>query len=370
MAEFNVPEELEGLSEETIKEVLGDSVMSQEESGDGSVNAETATSDNTESGADEDLHEGESASVDSDDVKKEDKHNNADGAKTVPYAALADERRKRQERDKENERLKAELEAYRNAQQAIANGVLTNQNATQQAAEQNNTAQAAPKQTAEYRQKLFEQAKVLFVEEYGREPDQYNNEEDGVMFSLIVNDLHNKVVAETQAIRQREFEEKQRQALVVDAYHRYSEAELAKPDYQERWEFMIAEAKKLPMEEQVALDGALGRLNNKQGSHVDLALVRNFWNYNSRLFDDSKTATNGGNAADISASETTAQTQKKTKTVEEKINELDKLPRSNQIGGNSGASGGVPTVAELERMVKEMDWNDIPEQYKKMIMEG
>ena len=52
---------------------------------------------------------------------------------------------------------------------------------------------------------------------------------------------------------------------------------------------------------------------------------------------------------------------KSVKTAEEKLNELEKQPKSSLVKGIKPAVGA--TIAEIERLMNEMDWSEFEKQY-------
>lgn len=52
----------------------------------------------------------------------------------------------------------------------------------------------------------------------------------------------------------------------------------------------------------------------------------------------------------------------------EKLKEMEKHPKSEQIDGTATSQGGKITVAKLEKMVNTMPWDKVPDEYKKLLL--
>ena len=119
----SIPPELEGIDPSTAMEILA--MLGDEEK----KPEETPPVDEVGKGTDADADEADKEGTDADDQAGDDSKEIADGDEanptgdegkdtTVPYAALKDERSKRQARDEENATLRAEIAALKSGQTA------------------------------------------------------------------------------------------------------------------------------------------------------------------------------------------------------------------------------------------------------------
>lgn len=281
----------------------------------------------------------------------EQKSSKEEGEKTVPLAALQEERKKRQEKDSELQQLRNELEQLRKQSQQQFNIEPKDEK------QEDNEEEKQSQPTASYRRQLIQKAKEVFESEHGRKPDIYNDEDDAAEITLIANDIHTSVVAEANKIQS----EKQR---IKNTFDEFAKIETAKPDYQEIWNFVVDRVNGLPPDMQKAYVDAFEKAKSGTGTMQDVLTVKALWESSELLWRNNNKPTEQQNK-----DESVIPVEQKQKTAEQKLSEIEKHPRSNQLSGSNGAKAR-PTVAELARMVQDTEWDAIPDEYKKLLMEG
>lgn len=138
---------------------------------------------------------------------------------------------------------------------------------------------------------------------------------------------------------------------VINDYNRFYEEQVKEPDFNDIVNYATGEyyGKVVPESERMAISDAYSRVERNVASPQDVLLVKHFFtdakaHYRRKAGSPRK----GGNPS--------------TKLTQSKAH-----PRSEQLSG-SAAAGGIPSVGELERMVNEVPWENIPAEYKKILM--
>ncbi|MDF2499302.1 MAG: hypothetical protein K0Q77_16 [Anaerosporomusa subterranea] len=385
-----IPEELDGISREIALEIMQEAAeleaSAKQESNQPEVKqpdvaapaATTATETNGQSTQLEVKTPDSTGASAPDTTQSTD--NGEDKDKMVPLAALHDERRKRQENDKRLAALEAELQQLRAAKttqpQALPSQPVQTQMGQQPLKQQPET-EDQKLQTGNYRKQLIQAAKEKFKEDNGREPDMYGNEDDGAEISILVNELHSSVMAEASRINN------ERQT-VVSAYQEFATRETATPEYNDVWNYMVNRVSQLPPAQQQALTQAFEKATNGTGSMADVLAITNLWE-SSKLMWKAEKATKvpdtvvttaqapQNTAAPVPAASNVVMpvnipVQSQPASIEQKLNEIDKHPRVNQVNGGNLQAG--PSTTELERMLQETDWDKIPPEYRKLLLEG
>ncbi|TCL39957.1 hypothetical protein EV210_101155 [Anaerospora hongkongensis] len=313
-----------------------------------------------------------------------------DKDKMVPLAALHDERRKRQENDKKLAALEAELQELKAARvqqpQVLPSQqpVQTPLSGQQTPGQQQPVTEDSKQQSSNYRKQLIQAAKERFKEENGREPDIYGNEDDNAEISILVNELHSNVMAEANRLQS------ERQ-LVVNTYQEFATRETAKPEYNDVWNYMVNQVAKMPPALQQSFTQAFEKASSGTGTMSDVMAVQTLWN-NSKLMweaEQKAKATESATTESAPTQQTTAApapapaapspattttapvtvpAQPQAMSLEQKLNEIEKHPRVNQVNGGNLQAG--PSVADLERMLQETDWDKIPSEYRDMLLGG
>lgn len=361
---FEIPEELEGISEEIALEIMREAAElggagqsdSQFTAGEstGIRDAAPITSVSDEAmGTNEIMPESTGISA---PATTQSMDNGDEKDKMVPLAALHDERRRRQENDKKLAALEAELEQMRAARtQPVSAQPAGGQ---QEAAKSLSEAQEQRQQAGQYRRQLIQFAKEQFKEENGREPDVYANEDDSAEMAILINELHGRILAETNRIHG------ERQAM-TRAYHDFASRETAQPEYNAVWNYMLNRVAKLPPMQQQALSETFERATSGTGSMSDVMAIQNLWESSKLMWkaeQQDKAPRNGSEAVAVISSSDPHST-----SLEQKLNQIGKHPRVNQVTG--GNSQGGPAVSDLERMLKETDWDKIPAEYQRLLLD-
>ena len=208
-----------------------------------------------------------------------------EGEKTVPLAALQEERRKRQEEAKRAADREAAL-AQKEAEIAQLRAMFEQKNEpvkTPVTAEQDNK-----EQVSSYRRQLIQQAKVMFEQDHGRKPDIYSDEDDAAEITLIANELHANVVAEAKRMESEKVRFEQERTKVKSMFEEFAVQETAKPDYQQVWEYMVNRVNQLPPDLQQVYVGAFERAKAGTGSTQDVLTVKHFWESSENLYRSNK----------------------------------------------------------------------------------
>jgi hypothetical protein len=363
---FEIPEELEGISEEIALEIMREAAElegaeqpdSRSAAGEsaGIPVAATVTAVSDE-GMGLDAITPESAGF-SAPATTQSMDNGDEKDKMVPLAALHDERRRRQENDKKLAALEAELEQMRAARTQPVSGQAV-MNGQQQSARLQLEADEQRQQAGQYRRQLIQFAKEQFKEENGREPDVYANEDDNAEMTILINELHGKIMDETNRIHG------ERQA-VSHAYHEFASRETAQPEYNAVWNYMLTRVGKLPPMQQQALSETFERATSGTGSMSDVMAIQNLWESSKLMWKAEQQARTPRNGMSEAAGVTSSVEPQPT-SLEQKLSQIGKHPRVNQVTGGNSQAG--PGVSDLERMLKETDWDKIPAEYQRLLLD-
>ena len=157
----------------------------------------------------------------------------------------------------------------------------------------------------------------------------------------------------TEAVRQQQAQRaayiKQHQSM-IDDYNAYVKAETAEPDFAEVQAFAVGDYfNKCPQAEQAVLREAYARVEGQTASPQDIMLVK-------RYFAEAKAAFRSGKQKPAAAPTPTKRAAKPT------------LPRASEVDGSASAPAEGVTNESLAKMLEEMDPDEIPEPYRKLLM--
>lgn len=360
--EVEIPEELEGIDPELAMELMREHGLIEEEGqsggqpgGEGSTDNE---SDNEPDGDEPDASAGSTApdkEPDADDEGNgpdgEDGHDsegNDDDQKTVPLAALRDERGKRKKAQTELETLRAEIAQLRNQSQS---------NAQQQAGQQQQPDPQKQDDARTMRRKLIDSAKAVFARENdNRQPDMLDEADLGEVM-LIAGDLKRDYERQL-AVQQQQYAERQKH---TQSYLQFVQDQKASDDYEDVIVAIEADFEALPADEKQILATAYNRCESGVGTPQDFYLVRKFWNATAEKKRSVKPKADTQEQGKKPVS-----TQPKKKTVEQKLEEIEKHPKTNLLNGANTQAG--PNLAELARKMQD-GWDTLTEEEKKILME-
>lgn len=335
-----VPEELGGLSEDTIREIMNE--LPDEDEYSGETAPETQPDDEEVEVSLEEEPEDEEPEDEQVETKKE---------TTVPYDALHKERQLRKEERQKKEAATKQLEEQdrliKELQQRLV--ALEQKPADVQEPEEPEDEE----QGSVYHDQLFEEAEKAFERRYGRSPDELSGR-DMVILNRIAGDID--MTVKNQYSRQiAEVQERQK------IYSDFAKEITAKPDFQGVVEFVTKRVNDLPPISKDYLMAAYQRAEAGKGSLEDVIAVRNFWEASEALYRLGK--------APKPEETVKPATTTSAKKMAEKIDKMAAHPKSASIPA-TGTSGGALSVAELERLLTSEDWDKIPPEVQRLLKGG
>lgn len=290
--------------------------------------------------------------------------NNQDGAEPpgpVPYRRFKEVNERAKLTAAELDRLKAELDALK------ARASAPTPPPTAQAPE---TDGISPQIIQQVRDVAF--AKTL--KRLNMTQDDFNKlayDEDPMAqlnFQTAYNLELNSLITEANNIAERQrraYEQRQMaQRTVASEYAAFAADLQNQPDFQEFSKFSIEKLNSLTPVEQQALNESADRLQNGQGSLQDLLLVKNYVAAAQKEFrakqQPPKQQTPPPTAPPTAAKPNPAQ------VAQEKLKQMAAHPKASQVRG-SNSQGGL-TTADLERMMQEKNWEEIPQEIRDILM--
>lgn len=359
-----IPDEFDGLDDEFAYEFMQANGMvtttetsdqKDDESAktdDQQVNTETKEPSTNEAAETEEKSDTDTNASAGDTAPVKEPKSEADGKseKMVPYNAVTEERKKRQTAQRELENLRAEIAQLRQQITVPQAGPQTTQQAAQKAeAEQTNQQQ----ETVSERRQILNKAKQIFVKENNRDPEPYSDDDHEI--ALIAAEIREQDKAE-KAEQMRVAQAVQRQAK---SYTDFVQTEQQADDFEDVQAAFVENLKTMPDEEKEAFAIAFQRCQlategKGQCDPRDVYLVKKTWNEVAAKYRSAKTPT-------PPQAKPEQQPQKPTgKTVEDKLTELDKHPRSALVNGAKTTSANL---AEIERLFNEMPWPEFEKKY-------
>ena len=148
-----------------------------------------------------------------------------------------------------------------------------------------------------------------------------------------------------------------RQNQAVDSFNNFYYQQLAEPDFNEVREYATADFfNSLAPDEQPVVREAYERVERNTASPQDIAVVK-------RFFLDAKSSYR----QKAEAASKAAQAKSAANNIESKYQKQKAFPRASQVNGTS-ANTGTPSAEALERMLNELPWDEIPDEYKQLVM--
>lgn len=352
-ASVSVPDELQGLSSESIKELMKE--MEPEPKNESEPEQESELEPETEEEVEpaDEPPVAEPGSVNTQDnevVKK--------SGQKIPYERFKEVLDKNNNMKEELEQLKAELAKARTQQprqQAEAPQPQT-QVFTQQPA-----FNVTPEMSEEIESVVKQQALSMSgLTEEDLESLEYMDDDDSrkvrweqarrIAESTVYN--HIAQVRAEQANNARRLMEIHQQA--INSYNEFTVEQQADPDFENIVNFANTDYfNGLPDEDKPVIAEAYLRCQHQTASPQDMAVIK-------RYFLDAKNEYRKNHNDDKAP-------KKSAKNVETKLTQSKAFPRASQVNGSAGSTG-APSVDALERMLNEVSWDEIPQEYKDLVM--
>lgn len=349
--EIEIPEEFSGIDREIALELMREHGLIPDKQEDKQPGQEPSDDQNKEPDQNTDPEEGDPAAglaPDKEPEAGEDPEGEDDNKKTVPLAALKDERGKRKNAQRELEALKAEIAQLRAQNQQPQSG-----RALELQQFEEKKAQEAQDGSKNLRRQFIDKAKAIFVQENGREPDNLDDA-DSAEIMFIATELKGEY-ERVQSSQQRALSERQQ---LAQTYQQFAIDQKNRDDWEEVAAAVEAEFEALPEDEKAILGASYQRCEAGQGTLQDIYLVKKFWN----------AAADKANKAAAPAEKpkpTEPKPEPKKKTTEEKLQEIEKHPKANLLNGSNTQGGDK--LADLARKMQD-GWDTLTDEEKELVL--
>ena len=167
------------------------------------------------------------------------------------------------------------------------------------------------------------------------------------------------VMARIRQAQQMEMQRKQaflaaHNASIAD-FNRFATEAQSAPDFEDVKSFAVNDFfKAIPSEQdKQILAAAYARIERQTASPAEISLVKNFFAQAQAEYRRQHPAA--------------APTNRKSQN--DKFEQANSFPKSQQVNGSSDAGGGI-SVASLEKMLREKPFDEIDPKYQKMLLEG
>lgn len=110
----------------------------------------------------------------------------------------------------------------------------------------------------------------------------------------------------------------------------------------------------LPEVDKSVISSAYARVQHNTASPQDIFCIKKFFTDAKNKYRSDHPITKKPDAA--------------INNTKEKLKDMEKHPKSEQIDGTATSQGGKVTVQKLEKMINTMPWDKIPDEYKKMLL--
>lgn len=148
-----------------------------------------------------------------------------------------------------------------------------------------------------------------------------------------------------------------RHAKSVEDFNNFYRAQAAENDFNSIKEYAANDYfSKLSDADKPIISEAYARIERNVASPQDIFCIKNY-------FTEAKNAYRSKHPVEKKPENTIDKTK-------EKLKEMEKHPKSEQIKGTTTTQGGAITTAKLEKMLQTMPWEQIPDEYKKMLLKG
>lgn len=356
-----IPAELDGISEDIAKSIMEEAGMSTEpEEGNGEVQ-------------DDDTQQSATAEADSDT-----KHV-ADDVLDVPKTPIPYTRFKQV-----NDKLKAAEAELEKLRKERPTNVTDQKPAMDQPAKQVQQPQAVMtpqepvtagfKLTADVAAKIEEYAKQEAMRMSGLSKEDldslaYADDDDPnkvrwtTALTLSRNAITNSVIQAAQVQQQRQHAFMQQHQAMINDFNTFTAEQMQEANFEDVRKFAVDEyyKTKSPMEQQI-INAAWERVQRNTASPAEYLTVVNYF----------KEAKEAFSRQDINAQATaeTKANQPSLGKAKRKLAEANKLPRSQQIEGSAATDGKAVTIESLQHMLNTTPWDQIPDEYKQMLLSG
>lgn len=352
-----IPAELQGVDEEIAREI-----MAQAQSQEKATNPEEESTKESSADADSDTKQ-----VEESQVLDEAQH-------AIPYTRFKEVNEKAKAKDAENVQLREEL-ARLKAQSQVPQQPAINTVATQTTVpqvQQPIEPRITPEMATKVNQIAFNEALKLSgltkeevdVLEYADDDDPKALAWKGSLemarartWGAVNTELENRRQQQTQFVQMHQ--------QVVSDYDAFEREQMQSPDFEKAKDHAVnTYFSKLPLLDQQTVAAAWTRVERKVCSPQDVMVVKNYYqNAVADYRNSNPVVTQTTNTQTDPAKEPTL-IQK-----QEKIKQMEKHPRVDQISGNNNV-GQTTTVDGLQRMLQEKNWDDIPQDIQDLLLAG
>lgn len=356
-----IPEGLEGIDEDIAREIMSE-VSSQEES-KSSLDELGNDSSKDEVGAENNL----SAEADSDNkqVDGEGSENEEELNQTIPYKRFKEVNEKSKAKDDEIIALRQELLAAKQQSSNVSNQVYPGNQAVnhENNAELNNVNPLLnPAVIQEVNNLAVEEAlKISGLTKEQLEEIEYGDPNDvristyKTAVDLARQNIFSQLNSEIQTRRVMEQRELQLRQHSIADYSSFEQEQMKAQDFESIRSHAVNEyfSKLNPVEQQAIAD-AYQRIQSKTCIPQDIFVVKKYFSEAAQDFRKNQNNVNTN--------------QNNIQVKQEKLKQMERHPKVDLVTG-SNSNGGI-SVADLERTLQNTDWDDIPENTKKMLLGG
>ena len=331
----SIPSELEGLSEETAREIMKEiEPEKKDEVPDADATSETkAEEQETEQVLDE-------------------------PTQAIPYKRFKEVNDKSKAKDQEIEQLKQQLAAMKNNTPPAQQQTVTQQPVQQEPQRPQINADLAVKVDDLAFQEALRMSGLTKEEvdvlEYADDKDP-KVQAWNASLSFAKTRAWNAVDAELKNIQARQQQQVQTVQASRKAYESFEMEQKKAEDFAAVQQYAVNDYfNTLSPIEQQAVSTAWNRVENSQCSPQDVFTVKQY-------FEKASADYRGKHPKEVKPD--------KLKTTTEKLKQMEQHPRVSQIEGQPSAANGL-TVEKLEQIVNENNWDDIPQDIKDVLLKG
>lgn len=336
-----IPEELEGISEDVARETMAEAKRQAEEA---------------ESQEDEEPSPVEAES---------DAKNQNDSVLDVPKAKVPYERFKQKVDEtnslkQQNEELMAKLKSYEANKASQPTEPAPQEQPTEQE-QAKPPIQFTPEIAEKINEAIKEQALALSgLTQEDVDALEYADDDDPrqMQWQTAKTFARNTVMANVQRAYQQQADTRMKflqlhQAAVED-FNKFAQAQMKEPDFEAVKTYATNDYfNGLDEATQATIAGAYSRIERNVASPAEILLVKDYFNKAKAAYK------RGGKSSRSNLNAT-----------ENKLRQADKLPRASQVSGTVSPTDGTISVEALEDMVQNKPWDEIPKQYRDMLLGG
>ena len=356
-----IPEGLEGIDEDIAREIMSE-VSSQEESKN-SLDELDNDSSKDEVGAENNL----SAEADSDNkqVDSEGSDTEEELNQTIPYKRFKEVNEKSKAKDDEIIALRQELLAAKQQSSNVSNQVYPGNQAVnhENHAELNNVNPLLnPAVIQEINSLANEEAlKISGLTREELDEIEYSDPNDTristykTAVELARQNIFSQLNSEIQTRRVMEQKVLQLRDQSIADYSSFEQEQMKAQDFESIRSHAVNEYfAKLNHVEQQAIADAYQRIQSKTCIPQDIFVVKKYFSEAAQDFRKNQNNVN--------------RNQNNIQVKQEKLKQMERHPKVDLVTGSN--SNGGTSVADLERILQNTDWDDIPENTKKMLLGG